>query len=935
MGNSTKSKDFMKNIRSYNNALAFASFGASLQKLLGKGPSVIRICGQIYHNAYALHPNNEQRKYGQLYIIDNEEANQTRIESNNKCSLQVLKQLDNILRKINPYAHAYKMMHEVETEETLRCQRKGIVPKNVHMIIKRNEERKDHRYNISKSNEVAVVFVGEDGEPPIERDFCIFSKAEGPIKIPIISKHLDPMTYPLIYPGGGSGWMPNMKNENNNSNISTLQFYSYKMSIRGDFSPYINLGKLTQQYAVDSWVKVESSRLYYLRKNQAKLRTEMYTGLMDYLHKNKENKNITKIGKMVILPSTFIGSPRSLHQNFIDAMVLVQTYGKPDLFITMTCNPKWREISENIGKNEEVINRPDIVARVFHQKLKELKEEILKKRIFGKCLAYTYVIEFQKRGLPHVHMLIFLNKEDKLFNTDKIDEIVSAEIPDKLQYPQLYELVKKFMIHGPCGKQNVNSPCMDVDKVKCTKHYPKEFNENTTYTSGYPKYRRRKDNKIITFPGKKWADNTFVIPYSPYLLLKFNSHINVEVCSTILCVKYLFKYCYKGHDCAIIEFSTNNNRNTELADKSNANTNTLHYDEIKHYEDTRYLSAQEAMYRLNEYEMNELSHVIYRLAVHDENEQYVHFEEGSESEVLNKNNETTLTAWFKLNQENTNANQYLYTEIPNHYVFDKKEKKWNMRKRLQKPILVRMYLVNIQQRERFFIILLLLTVRGAKSFEDLRTYQNVTYSTFFEAAKARNLISTDEEWDKCLQESSHYIFPKAVCELFAYICVFHNPINAYELYEKYKKNFYYPNMNEIEGEKYCLKIINEILILHGYSLSHFDLPNVDNTDDVLAESRINNDEIDYNADDLDENINSLTDAQRVIFNTVINAINGESQNKYIFIDGPGGTGKSYLLNLVISYCNKYKKNVLAVAWTGIAANLLKGGKTVHTVFNLF
>ena len=53
----------------------------------------------------------------------------------------------------------------------------------------------------------------------------------------------------------------------------------------------------------------------------------------------------------------------------------------------------------------------------------------------------------------------------------------------------------------------------------------------------------------------KVADNRFVVPYNPYLLLKFNSYINVEVCSTVQCIKYLFKYCYKGHDFAFIEMS--------------------------------------------------------------------------------------------------------------------------------------------------------------------------------------------------------------------------------------------------------------------------------------------------------------------------------------------------------------------------------------------
>ena len=67
---------------------------------------------------------------------------------------------------------------------------------------------------------------------------------------------------------------------------------------------------------------------------------------------------------------------------------------------------------------------------------------------------------------------------------------------------------------------------------------------------------RRNDGKQINYKGKhsnKVADNRFVVPYNPYLLLKFNSHINVEVCSTVQCIKYLFKYCYKGHDYAFIK----------------------------------------------------------------------------------------------------------------------------------------------------------------------------------------------------------------------------------------------------------------------------------------------------------------------------------------------------------------------------------------------
>jgi hypothetical protein len=397
----------------------------------------------------------------------------------------------------------------------------------------------------------------------------------------------------------------------------------------------------------------------------------------------------------------------------------------------------------------------------------------------------------------------------------------------------------------------------------------------------------------------------------------------------------LFKYCYKGHNCALIEFKTveSGDINEECGVSTNESVK-MNYDEIKQYENTRYLCAQEAMYRLNEFELHQMSHVVYRLAVHNENEQNVYFKEGHEEEISTKNVDTTLTAWFKLNQEDFNAIQYLYTDIPYHYVFDKKTKKWCVRKRLQKPILVRMFMVNAQERERFFIRLLLLSVRGAESFEDLRTYNNIVHFSFYEAAKARNLISTDEEWDKCLHESSTYTFPKAMCELFAYICVFHNPINARQLYEKYKIHFYYPSMNENEGEKYAMNIIHSILTLHGYSLIDFDLACNNYLDEKIMD-------IDYimtqtlnDRDNIDEKIKSLTNAQQVIFNKVVNAIKNKNHDKYIFVDGPGGTGKSYLINLLIDYFNKDNVNVLAVAWTGIAANLLKNGKTVHTTFKL-
>ncbi|KAG7977529.1 hypothetical protein I3843_05G036100 [Carya illinoinensis] len=97
----------------------------------------------------------------------------------------------------------------------------------------------------------------------------------------------------------------------------------------------------------------------------------------------------------------------------------------------MTCNPSWKEILDELKPHEEVQNRPDLITRIFKAKLEDLKNELFKREIFGKVAAYVYTIEHKKRGLPHVHFLIILQKDWQIYAPESFDEIVSAEIPDK------------------------------------------------------------------------------------------------------------------------------------------------------------------------------------------------------------------------------------------------------------------------------------------------------------------------------------------------------------------------------------------------------------------------------------------------------------------------------------------------------------------------
>ncbi|EPB70224.1 hypothetical protein ANCCEY_10689 [Ancylostoma ceylanicum] len=167
--------------------------------------------------------------------------------------------------------------------------------------------------------------------------------------------------------------------------------------------------------------------------------------------------SVSDIGQLVMLPATFTGSPRHMHKYAQDAS-----------------NPDWNEIKEELLAGQVPSDRHDLIARVFKQKLSKLMDMITKSQIYEETRCWMYSVEWQKRGLPHAHILIWLR--DKIRPT-QIDSAISAELPDPEQDPILFEIVTKNMIHGPCGPLNPNSPCMK--ERKCTKQYPREFLQET------------------------------------------------------------------------------------------------------------------------------------------------------------------------------------------------------------------------------------------------------------------------------------------------------------------------------------------------------------------------------------------------------------------------------------------------------------------------
>ena len=426
----------------------------------------------------------------------------------------------------------------------------------------------------------------------------------------------------------------------------------------------------------------KQERLTWMRYNQKSIRAELYNGIADAVATN-DAIPAAQIGRRIVLAPSFIGGPRHMHRLYHDAMAAVRKFGKSDLFVTVTCNPNWPDIKSNLSVNETANDRPYLCARVFHGKLKRLLYELTTIGIFSRGSegprglppqALIYTVEFQKRGLPHAHILIILAKCDKLKTPDDYDTVIIAELPPATYVDEhgeehdspLYKSVTSHMIHGPCGTLNHSSPCM-VDK-KCSKKYPRELCDMTTDDKdGYPTYRRRDNGRVHVLRSGMQVDNRWVVPYSPYLCAKYDAHINVEACASVKGVKYIYKYVYKGHDRAVVELRQ---KDEEIV------TN----DEVQQYLDCRYVAAPEACWRIVGFEMHGQKPSVQQLQVHLENHQTVHFDDRETAGDVIKRGapRTTLTAFFEANAHNISgycgrpARELLYHEFPEYFVWREK-----------------------------------------------------------------------------------------------------------------------------------------------------------------------------------------------------------------------------------------------------------------------
>jgi len=265
---------FLKNIVAYNNLLALASLGYNKPNdgVLGFRPT-FKIQGKMYHRIGSLLPTaGEQPKFAQLYFHDSDFELHNRMRTMDGMKAETVQVLQEELHAYNPYIRSFKAAIDLPGEETRQivlCSESNRKPSNDHC----------RRYNLPVASEVAAIMPGEGNDNNL--DVIIHYWDGGLQRINPIHRSYDPLFYVLLFPQGDDGWQRGLHRTNGRT-LSASDFYSYRLQIRANDPNIITKSRrLMQQYAVDSWAKIEGSRMQWVQQNQKTIRAEKYQGLID------------------------------------------------------------------------------------------------------------------------------------------------------------------------------------------------------------------------------------------------------------------------------------------------------------------------------------------------------------------------------------------------------------------------------------------------------------------------------------------------------------------------------------------------------------------------------------------------------------------------------------------------------------------------------
>ncbi|KAL3067920.1 hypothetical protein niasHS_015749 [Heterodera schachtii] len=729
-------------------------------------------------------------------------------------------------------------------------------------------------------------------------------------------------------------------------------------------------GGLGQRWVLDQASKIDWQIASFLRRPDMDLRISTPKNLLQYLvnHYNKQQarqnpnarpKTVDDIGSVVRLSERNVNSLQYWKKMYEDCNTIFarcHDAKKARLFITFTNNREWPEFKENIYKNGQMFtDRFDMWMRVWCSKIAVFHHELYDKGFFGTILGSGESMEFQGRGGPHAHIVA---QTDLDAVPEVIQEYIWAHIPplpdkdDDSPIAKMHREVRDLMhmqLHrcsdSWCGPRDPNFG-------RCKKGFPAPFSKCTILHPDRPALYYRPSptdgGAQIEVNGLIY-DNSQVVPYNPYILLRYRVHHNVLFAyGNKANIKYALKYPFKGPGHCYVECKEESGSKIGI-------------DEPAQYAKMNFRGATEAFAVVHSMPFAKLSHHVVHLSIHLPNQQPVvfrTFQLVSKAEEIQRGElpETPCSAYWKQWQNEwqhvPSLKDMLFEKVPEQFLWDKDKWVLYKRKPSKRPPIGRVVPVPPTDRERFALYALMRHFPGDP--DHLKLVNGQQYNTFTEAALQHGLLEDDQIWHKTLGEAALHRWPDQMRWLFVSILVFGQPSNALELWNKYKDQMYNPqgaNSAAIRQARELQALADIDWRLHFFNLScvHCGLPDPPNS--KAKNTNLAVEEFFFGDDDLNmppgqpnqrpqQNTPPLNSDQQKVFDAVVRAIQSDPMDQTVhrrfFIFGDGGTGKTFLFGQIIKRLRKppYTYKVLATASTGCAAILLPYGKTAHSTFRL-
>ena len=400
-GRGRESRLGREHIRSLNNALALSSIKVKERKVGNFTPSVI-FQGKVVQFISCLRSEDgETPRFSQLYTLDPALEETYRVANmslptgisrqDQDVLINLLKKLQTEIKETNPYARDFKMISEIPQDDLTEG-------KVVLSVKARPQGEHERRYNLQLCRtEVRMI---TDAGP---HDLVLRLRGGGLKVVSDLNPHAVPLHFTLLFPKGTMGWQPELMREGGMKRVSPRDWLAYYLNIRRDDDYLFRAGRLFQEFICFGAVVIENQRLSFQKQNQKAMRADTYKNVRETIaerrHAPLEDRmggdTRQTIGRKVILGPSFTKGPRWYNKKFQDGMAICRKYKKPDFFVTFTCNPHWKEITDELKPGQTAQDRPDLVSRVFKMKKDLIMEDLNKNCIFGRTVAHLEVIEYQ------------------------------------------------------------------------------------------------------------------------------------------------------------------------------------------------------------------------------------------------------------------------------------------------------------------------------------------------------------------------------------------------------------------------------------------------------------------------------------------------------------------------------------------------------------